>query len=308
MKPQELHAPVRSISKFQQKGAGFAGQRIVTLPSPVVARAEKEELIRGLLPTDAGYFPHAAGHARERALGIDQAIFIYCAQGAGWCEIDGRKHAIHSGDLLTIPAETPHAYGADREQPWSIYWFHAKGTLMPSFLRELKATPSLPVIHIGDGAQALTLFEEMLALLEHGYTSEQLLCASHTLAHLMVVLIQGQRNAPRKQPGARQRIEAAIAYMKQHLSQSLQLDTLAAIAHFSRSHFVELFKQHIGYAPIDYFTRLRMQRACQLLDTSDLSVKAIATTLGYEDQLYFSRVFHRINHTTPTEHRKLRKG
>jgi transcriptional regulator GlxA family with amidase domain len=180
--------------------------------------------------------------------------------------------------------------------------------LLPAFLREMEASPSFPVIHIGDGAQALPLFEEVLAHLEHGYTSEQLLCASHTLAHLMVVLIQAQRNAPRERPGARQRIEATITYMQQHLAQPLQLDALATIAHFSRSHFVEIFKQHIGYAPIDYFIRLRMQRACQLLDTSEMSVKAIATTLGYEDQLYFSRVFHRVNHTTPTEHREMRKG
>lgn len=96
--------------------------------------------------------------------------------------------------------------------------------------------------------------------------------------------------------------------MKLHLHQPLQLDTLAAIANLSRSRYVELFKQQAGYAPIDFFIRLRMHRACQLLDTTTLSVKAIAATLGYEDPLYFSRRFRRLHERSPVEYRKLHKG
>jgi len=297
-----------SSRKREKKADGFVGQRIVTLPRPVVTSAEHEELICGLLPTDVGYFPHAANHARERISGIDQAIFIYCTKGTGWCEIDGRMRTVKPGDLLVIPPATPHAYGANRDQPWSIYWFHASGKLLSAFLRELEVSPDQPVIPMGDGTQILSLFEELLAVIEHGYATEQLLCASHTLAHLMVVLIREHRNSPHESPGTRQRIATTIDYMKQHLPQPLQLDALAAIAHLSRSRFVDLFKQQTGYSPIDYFIRLRMQRACRLLDTTAMSVKVIATALGYEDQLYFSRVFRRVNRLTPTQYRNLGKG
>ena len=100
----------------------------------------------------------------------------------------------------------------------------------------------------------------------------------------------------------------SINHMKQHLNHSLQVDTLAAIANLSRSRYIELFKQQSGYAPIDYFIRLRMHRACQLLDTTDMSVKAVATALGYEDPLYFSRLFRRVNEKSPMQYRNLRKG
>jgi AraC-like DNA-binding protein len=298
----------KSPEALPLRGEGFAGQRIVTLPRPVLQRAATEELIQGLLPTDIGYFPHAAGHVRARATGIDQAIFIYCAHGAGWCEIGGRRHAVKSGELLGIPPGTPHAYGADVEHPWSIYWLHARGGLLPAFLRALEIRAEQPVISIGDGTQAESLFEEVLTVVEHGYTMEHLIQASHTLAHLLVAFIREHRNAPREHPGARPRIATAVALMKQRLHEPLTLDALAASAHLSRSHFVELFKQQVGYAPIDYFIRLRMQRACQLLDTTGMSVKAIAATLGYDDQLYFSRVFRRVNHLTPRDYRRLRKG
>ena len=62
---------------------------------------------------------------------------------------------------------------------------------------------------------------------------------------------------------AMQRIERSVAYMSQHLDQPLQVATLAAHANISPSHFFALFKRRIGSAPMDYFTRLRMQRACR---------------------------------------------
>jgi len=99
------------------------------------------------------------------------------------------------------------------------------------------------------------------------------------------------------------RIEETIAYMQQHLDQPLQVATLAAKANFSPSHFFVLFKRRIGSAPIDYFTRMRMQRACRLLCETNLSVKEVAAKLGYDDPFYFSRVFKSVNRLAPSDYR-----
>lgn len=291
-----------------QKGEGFPGQRIVVMPRSVAARAMEHPLMSGLFPADVGYFPNARGHLRERSIGVEQGIFIFCSKGRGWCEIAGERHEVHPGEMLVISPGMPHAYGADETRPWSIHWFHAQGVLLRGFLRELEAAPVQPVLRIGETTQVLALFEEVLDAVEHGYTTQQLLCAAQALGHLMAVLIREHRHPNQEQTGTAQRIARTIAYMKQHLNQAVQLDALAAIAHLSRSRYVELFKQQSGYAPIDYFIRLRMHRACKLLDTTDQSVKAIAAGLGYDDPLYFSRVFRGVNGRTPTEYRRVRKG
>jgi len=83
---------------------------------------------------------------------------------------------------------------------------------------------------------------------------------------------------------------------------------LAGLAGLSRSQYTARFKAQTGYAPMDYFTRLRMHRACQLLDTTELTVKAVADELGYGDPLYFSRVFRLINEISPIAYRQHRKG
>jgi AraC-like DNA-binding protein len=93
--------------------------------------------------------------------------------------------------------------------------------------------------------------------------------------------------------------------MTQHLNKPLPVARLAALANISPSHFFALFKRHTGCAPIDYFIRLRMRRASDLLSTTSLSVKEVAAVLGYDDQFYFSRVFKSVNRVAPSEYRAL---
>ena len=101
------------------------------------------------------------------------------------------------------------------------------------------------------------------------------------------------------------RIERTVHFMNQNLDKPLQASELAAIANVSLSHFFALFKQSMGCSPMDYFTRLRIHRACQLLDSTSARVKEIAAALGYDDPFYFSRVFKSLSAVAPLHYRSL---
>jgi AraC-like DNA-binding protein len=290
------------------RAEGFTGQRIVVLPRKVVGEALAGGLLQGLLPTDAGYFPKAAGHFFERASGVDQAILIYCVKGQGWCEIGGTQHAIRAGELLVIPPGCRHAYGADEEQPWTIFWVHVKGDSIPLLLAELGASRGNPVLPVGENPELLALFEELLDVVEHGYATARLLYASQILTHLIGLMIWEHRGNWRGPLDTAQKVAESIAYMKQHLDQQATAASFAALANLSESHYRSLFKRLVGYAPMDYFIRLRMHKACQLLDTTALNVKEIAARVGYEDPLYFSRVFKAVMDLAPTLYRQIHKG
>jgi AraC family transcriptional regulator, arabinose operon regulatory protein len=302
---EQCHAPgVISSGKRE----GFAGQRIVVLPRQVVANALKQPLLQGLLPTDVGYFPKASHHMRERLSGVDQAIFIFCVKGQGWCELRGKRHEVHAGDMLVIPPGEPHRYGADEAKAWTIPWVHATGTHVPALLEQLGVSADTPTFFAGDEPQVRTLFEELLGTLERGYAPPYLLYAAQTLNHLIGRMIWRRRQTWRGAPDMKQRIALTIAYMKEHLEEPLRVSRLAALANLSASHYAALFREQTGYSPIDYLIRLRVHRACQWLDTTDLPVKEIALRVGYEDQLYFSRLFRQVNECSPSEYRALHKG
>jgi AraC-like DNA-binding protein len=116
---------------------------------------------------------------------------------------------------------------------------------------------------------------------------------------------QGEARKGFRDEEVNRKIEQIIAYMMQHLNKPLPVARLAALANISPSHFFALFKRHTRCAPIDYFIRLRMRRACDLLGTTSLSVKEVAAVLGYNDQFYFSRVFKSVNHVAPSEYRAM---
>lgn len=290
------------------RAEGFSGQRIAVLPRKVVSAALAYDLLRGVLPTDIGYFPKAAGHFMQRPTGVDQAILIYCVKGNGWCEMAGNRHTIDAGGLLVIPPGNAHTYGADEDRPWTIFWVHIKGNNVSALLGELEITGQNPVLYLGESPELLALFEEMLDVLEHGYDSSRLLYASQILAHLVGLMIWDRHRNWRGPRDTAQKVAESITYMKQHLEQHATAASLAALANLSESHYRSLFKRQIGYAPMDYFVRLRMHKACQLLDTTSMNVKEIAAKVGYEDPLYFSRVFKAVVEVTPTQYRLINKG
>jgi AraC family transcriptional regulator, arabinose operon regulatory protein len=290
------------------KPEGFPGQRIIVLPRSVVGRVREHPLLQGLMPTDVGYFPKAAGHLMERPAGVNEAIFIYCTHGRGWCELAGNRHEIQPGDLLVVPPQTPHVYAADAAHPWTIWWVHAAGTNLGDYLNELGISVERPVLYVGEDPQLIALFDEVLDVVAHGYAPAQLVYAALALAHLIGTMIWHRHQKWRGDPDPQQRISQSIAYMKQHMGKPLRVSTLAGLANLSASHYTALFKAHTGYAPIDYLIRLRMHKACQLLDTTTLTVKEIADTLGYSDPFYFSRIFKTVNDASPAAYRLLHKG
>ena len=69
-----------------------------------------------------------------------------------------------------------------------------------------------------------------------------------------------------------------------------------------------LFKDRTGFAPIDYFLHMKVQKATQLLDFTEKTVKEIAAELGFDDPYYFSRLFKKIMSYSPTEFRHQRRS
>ena len=290
--------------KWREKHEGFKGQRIVVVPRPVLEKAVKDPLLRNLVPTDAGYYPKAKGHTCAREHGASETIFIYCAEGAGWCELDGRRHEVAANQLLVVPASVPHVYGAAKKRPWTIHWYHAVGANVPLYLERLGVTKEKPVVSLGGDVYLFSLFEEVVEALEHGFTLPHLIYAAHSLAHLMGLLLRHREEHGYGARSVRDQIAKSVEFMKGHLSEPLKVATLAALVNLSRSHYTTLFRRVTGYAPLSYLNHLRMQHAVQLLNSTDLPIKQISDQLGFSEQFYFSRAFSKMHNHSPSEHRR----
>ncbi len=236
--------------------------------------------------------------------GIGGALLVYCVKGGGWCELAGRLHTVRAGDLLVLPPGVPQTCGAHVSNPWTIHWALATGENLRDYLNELGVSPQAPRVWMGDDLQLARLFNEVVRTLEQGTSFPNLLHASNVLAHLLAVMIRHRHEQSRDTSDSVQKVAEGIIYMSEHLDQPMRVSALAALANLSPAHFSALFKEQTGCSPRDYLHLLRIHRACQLLRSSTLNVKEIATRLGYQDQFHFSRQFKAFQGVSPSEYRE----
>jgi AraC-like DNA-binding protein len=101
-------------------------------------------------------------------------------------------------------------------------------------------------------------------------------------------------------PGALRRVRD---YVETHLSDSIDLATLAAVAGLSIHHFAREFKQSAGVAPHHYLIQKRVERAQDMLARTNLSLSEIAYAVGFSDQSHLARHFRQIVSVTPRQFR-----
>lgn len=286
---------------------GFKGQKMIVLPGRIISDfLVKDTLTKGVYITDIGYYPKAHNHYIERHKGIDQHILIYCVEGTGWVEIDGKEISIEPSQFITIPAKKPHAYGAADSDAWTIYWVHFSGNLTSYIVNLITEHSNNFKPFLAYNENRIKLFEEIYEQLEKGYTDDTLRYVNMIFYHFLSSLLYDEKfnglEADKKNS-----VTNVIEAMKKKLDEVLTLQQLAALSNLSASHFSTVFKKETGYSPIEYFNHLKIQRACQYLSFTDMSIKEIAFDLGIQDQYYFSRFFSKAMNTSPKEYRNRNK-
>ncbi|KZY34106.1 transcriptional regulator [Roseovarius sp. HI0049] len=114
----------------------------------------------------------------------------------------------------------------------------------------------------------------------------------------------GEDLAPKKGGLAPWAERRCIEMMHARLAEDLCVDELAVEARLSSFHFARMFKQSTGVTPLAYLTRLRLEKACELLEHSDIPVTEIAQDVGYSSNQVLARVFAKHMHMSPSDYRR----
>lgn len=96
------------------------------------------------------------------------------------------------------------------------------------------------------------------------------------------------------------------AYIREHLSERIMLDEVAAQVYLSKSYFCRIIKSELGCTFTEYVNRLRIERSKVLLRNSGMSIAEISLTVGFDDQSYFTRIFKRLTGISPGKYREQR--
>ena len=291
-----------------RKKEGFPKQRLVVIPANVIERCQALPLVRRLYVTDIGAYPSAPFHYVNRPDGVDEAIMICCLAGKGTLQLFDREFAIHQGCIFFIPPKTPHIYWADEKKPWSLFWIHFGGVESQGVLELLGVSAKNPRLFIIDLHQVKKSFEQVYTCLNYQYSDTGLLAMTAELMRFCYTVKMCQGHMEPKRQSTEKRVVDTIQFMNDHLHLLLTLKGLANHSGQSVSYYSRVFKEKTGQSPLNYFIQLKVSKACQLLDQTDLSVRQIAKELGYDDPYYFSRLFKKIQGVAPAFYRKTTQG
>ena len=278
--------------------------RLIELPPATIRDSLGQPLLGDLLVTRIGFQAHSAGHYIPRPDGSLDHILIHCVMGGGWLEMDGKRWKAGADTVLCIPARTPHCYGADAADPWSIYWLHVTGTRAGDYFRFLGEGNEDPLIHVPHVPELLEAFEAIWAAMKVVHTPENLVQASIRAIFFLGLLRRFSRSRDPRGRASENAIRKSIVFMNNNLGASTSLEELAKLAGMSVRGYTEFFRKTTDCSPREYFNRLKIQRACELLRTGERNVRDIASELGFEDPYYFSRIFKRIAGMAPEKYRK----
>lgn len=99
-------------------------------------------------------------------------------------------------------------------------------------------------------------------------------------------------------------LKKILGYIQVHYAEELNLHNLAEKFNFSYSYLSAYFNQHVSEGFSEYLNKVRIQKACEFLENSRMSIAQVSSAVGYSDHSYFCRVFKKITGSTPSVYRR----
>jgi AraC-like DNA-binding protein len=251
-------------------------------------------------PTD-----HPSGYyfTWERGRILQEYQINYITEGSGVFETSTDQFKVVPGSILVLQPGAWHRYKPDPNTGWHEHYIGFNGDFCSHFFKEVFFQSAKPVIYIGFQESMLKLFFEIIQNVKEEKTGHQQVSAANTIVMLSKILsvVRNQEFAGKT---IERTIQKACLHFRENLHTNINIEELAKELNVGYSYFRQMFRKYTGISPTQYHLSLRIQRAKDLLTSTDQSFKEIAIDLGFESYFYFSRSFKDKTGKSPMEFKK----
>ncbi|GAA0269489.1 AraC family transcriptional regulator [Faecalicatena contorta] len=224
--------------------------------------------------------------------------------GSGFYSVNGSTSRLAEGDTFILYPDTEVRYYADREDPWEYAWVGFMGTDAAPIIRATDFTKEKPFIENG-GPPRKILQGQLSRIYEvKGNSHEAAVAMTGALYTLLSTFMHYSGNRESARDIQLSYVEKAKAYISTSYSYPITVEDVASYVGISRSHLYRSFQACQQQSPKEYLSSFRVKQACLLLKETSLSIAAIAYSVGFENNLYFSKAFKKQMLVSPTEYRR----
>ncbi len=220
--------------------------------------------------------------------------------GKGIYKVGNKSYEVGAGNAFIIYPNTEITYIADKDDPWDYYWVGFSGNDARIIINQTDFTKDNPVICIDMDSQFKDLLMDIYRF-QGNNDSSKLKMAGYLMLALSL-LVEKATHIKERHESSIEYTKKAMEYIEYNYTENLSVQDIADYIGISRSQLYRVFMEVYQKSPMQIILEYRIRIACQLLKTSRLSIGSIGYSVGFEDNLYFSRAFKKIKGISPREY------
>lgn len=236
----------------------------------------------------------------------DYYLIHFIVNGAGRYNLGNTYSKVEAGQCFFIPENALSFYSADQHNPWSYYWIAFRGSDAEAMCDACGFSLSNPVVSIRHINKITNHIDHMIET-DVSSLSSEVTVESLLLQIFSCILEERKTNlaSARMEIDQDQYMQKALTYIQNHVGEQLTVSQVAKELFIGRTLLFQLSRKYFNLSPRQLITHAKIIRACELLKTTDDSIKNISDMCGYTNQFAFSRAFRRECGIAPSEFRQI---
>lgn len=254
-------------------------------------------------------YPNNRVHPTDHTLTWDKGrilngyYIVFISRGEGVLETALTKpRQIKAGTCFLLFPGVWHRYKPDARHGWEEYWAGFNGSYPEDLMQNGIFTPEQPFVEVGLNEDLLGLFHLLIKTVSSAEPGYQQIAAGITLQTLGLINAASKYRQDGMDNESRL-ISKAKFILQESINNPVNLEGVARELPMGYSKFRKLFKSTCGVSPNQYHLNIRLDKAKELLTTTNLTINEIADQTGFESIFYFSRLFKKKNGVAPKFYR-----
>jgi len=233
----------------------------------------------------------------------DHYLIHFIIRGSGIFYVNGKSYEIKANQGFLICPNVVTYYEADNEEPWEYTWVGFKGIKAENYLKLANLNQENPIFECANGEFVKKCFEDMIKSTELKFGREFRL--QGLLGVFLSELIEeAGKNVVISSSYKELYIKKSLQFVEANYFRKLYISEMAKSVGLNKNYFSAFFKENIGVTPQQYIIKFRINKACELMSNSGLTISDISRSVGYDDTLGFSKVFKKEKGISPKSYRE----
>ncbi|MGG4048585.1 MULTISPECIES: AraC family transcriptional regulator [Paenibacillus] len=223
-------------------------------------------------------------------------LIHYIYSGHGELHINKKVYQVHAGQFFLIYPKQTAYYKADDHDPWLYRWIEFDGSFSEKMMSVTGFSHENHVINDDNGVG-----NALKNIIDLGWTDFETIM-SHFWPFI-AALTKGKL-LTKDENTAETYVSYAKNYIRSNVHKRIAVSEIAHFLNIDRSHLARIFKSICGISTQQFIISLKMEMASQSLKKSSMTIKEVANSVGYDNQMEFSKQFKKHFNMTPTQWRE----